>query len=83
MVNTPDMKSKVVTLDLREHIREGRDPFSRIMQVIGTLETNQSLRLIAPFEPRPLYGVLASQGFSHSSRTIESGDWEVTFARAV
>ena len=82
MLNTPNMKSKMVTVDLREHIRDGRDPFSRIMQAVGALQAEENLRLITPFEPLPLYGVLASQGFTHSSRSMESGDWEVTFSRA-
>jgi uncharacterized protein (DUF2249 family) len=72
---------KPVTLDVREDIRRGREPFSRIMQATAALGNDQSLLLLAPFEPVPLYAVLQSQGFSHESRELDSGDWEVRFFR--
>lgn len=72
---------KPVTLDVREDIRRGREPFSRIMQAAATLDSDQTLVLLAPFEPVPLYAVLQNQGFSHESRELDSGDWEVRFFR--
>ncbi len=72
---------KPVTLDVREDIRRGREPFSRIMQAAATLDSDQTLVLLAPFEPMPLYAVLQNQGFSHESRELDSGDWEVRFFR--
>jgi uncharacterized protein (DUF2249 family) len=73
------MKNSAVTLDVREDIRQGREPFSRIMSAAATLELDQQLVLIAPFEPVPLYAVLGKQGFHHSARQITGGDWEVCF----
>lgn len=70
---------KIVRLDVRPDIRSGREPFGRIMSAISSLEEGQSLCLIAPFEPKPLFGVLAARGFSHSSKPIGSGDYEVLF----
>lgn len=70
-----------LTLDVRDDIRRGREPFSKIMQAVARLEEGQDLLLIAPFEPAPLYGVLGNQGFQHQSRELESGDWEVRFYR--
>lgn len=75
------MSSKTVTLDVREDIRHGREPFSKIIQAAAPLKTGERLRLIAPFEPAPLYRVLAQQGFSHQSTPFDSGDWEVLFTR--
>jgi uncharacterized protein (DUF2249 family) len=75
------MSHKVVTLDVREDIQRGREPFSRIMQTVGALKANEDLLLIAPFEPKPLYGVLAQQGFAHETKPAASGDWEVLFTR--
>lgn len=75
------MKARIVTLDVREDLRQGRHPFAKIMQTVATLRPNESLRLLAPFEPAPLYAVLAQQGFSHQSRQIDGGDWEVLFRR--
>lgn len=75
------MKNETVTVDVREDIRSGREPFSRIMQAVMNLGDGQKLRLIAPFEPAPLYAVLGNQGFSHRSRPLEGDDWEVLFER--
>ena len=75
------MSHTVITLDVREDIRGGREPFSRIMQTVAQLEGNEELLLIAPFEPAPLYAVLAGQGFSHRTKPTETGDYEVLFTR--
>ena len=39
------------------------------------------MRLIAPFEPVPLFGVLARKGFGHAAQRDSSGNWEVLFTR--
>jgi uncharacterized protein (DUF2249 family) len=75
------MSNRVVTLDVREDIKRGREPFSRIMRAVGGLGDKEDLLLIAPFEPKPLFGVLAQQGFSHSAKVLDGGDWEVLFSR--
>jgi len=75
------MKGITVTLDVREDIRKGREPFSKIMRAALRLKQGQRLRLIAPFEPLPLYSVTAREGFSHKSRPTGTGDWEVLFQR--
>ena len=75
------MSQTVVRLDVREDIRNGQEPFGRIMQAISSLKAGEQLLLVAPFEPAPLYAVLAQQGFSHQSTSIASGDWEVLFTR--
>jgi uncharacterized protein (DUF2249 family) len=76
------MKDKVVRLDVREDLRRGREPFSKIMMTVSQLKDDESLLLTAPFEPVPLFAVLARQGFSHASKPSGSGDWEVLFTRA-
>ena len=75
------MNGKVVTLDVREEIRKGQEPFSKIMATVGQLEPGDTLRLLAPFEPAPLYGVLAAHGFGHESKALPAGDWEILFKR--
>lgn len=71
-----------ITLDVREDIRGGREPFSRIMEAVTRLKDGESLRLIVPFEPRPLYDVMERRGFSHEARLTATGDWEVLFSRS-
>ncbi len=75
------MSEHIVTLDIRETIRAGQQPCSSIMSAAANLRTGESLRLLAPFEPRPLFGVLGQQGFAHRVRPLGDGDWEVLFFR--
>lgn len=77
------MSKKIVTLDVRDDLRQGREPFSKIMDAVSRLADGQGLKLVAPFEPVPLYAVLGRQGFAHRSRQLDSGDWEVVFRREI
>ncbi|HUZ64978.1 MAG TPA: DUF2249 domain-containing protein [Acetobacteraceae bacterium] len=67
------------TLDVRPELRAGGEPFPRIMQAVASLEPGQTLRLLATFEPIPLYAVLGRKGLAH--RAIHHGeeDWEILF----
>lgn len=75
------MCADTVTVDVREDIRSGREPFSRIMSAVAGLEPTQDLLIVAPFEPTPLMGLLQKQGFGYSTNALASGDWEVRFTR--
>ena len=77
------MKGTVVKLDVRPDLERGVEPFSKIMHTVSRLQNDDALLLIAPFEPAPLYAVLARQGFSHKSKPMGTADWEVLFQRAV
>lgn len=54
-----------ITLDVRPDLRAGGEPFPRNMQAIASLAPGQALRLLATFEPVPLYAVLGRKGFAH------------------
>jgi uncharacterized protein (DUF2249 family) len=75
------MSENLVTLDVRDDLRQGREPFSKIMNAVAQLHSDEKLLLVAPFEPAPLFSVLGKQGFDHESKQIQSGDWEVLFTR--
>ncbi len=75
------MSKKVVAVDVREDLRQGREPFSKIMDAVSKLADGQALKLIVPFEPAPLYAVLGRQGFTHEAKPLDSGDWEILFRR--
>jgi len=75
------MSEKVVTLDLREDLRNGREPFFKVMGAVAELQPNEKLRMIAPFELTPLISVLGNQGFVHESTQIASDIWEILFTR--
>jgi uncharacterized protein (DUF2249 family) len=70
-------------LDVRDDLRQGREPFSRIMATVEELDFEQDLVLIAPLEPVPLFAVMARRGFGYESHRTESGDFEVRFSRAL
>lgn len=72
-----------LTLDVREELRRGGEPLSRILQAVTELGPGQALRLLATFEPLPLYAVLGRKGFGHSAKRLGEGDWEVTFTPEV
>ncbi len=77
-MNTPSS----VTLDVRELLKSGGEPFSEIMRTVASLAPGQSLRLLAIFKPAPLFAILADRGFSHTEREIDGGEWEVIFTPA-
>ena len=76
------MNESIVTLDVRDDIRSGRQPCGKIVDTAKSLRPEETLRLIAPFEPVPLFELLGRQGFQHTARPIAAGDWEVLFTRA-
>jgi uncharacterized protein (DUF2249 family) len=71
----------VVELDVREDLRVGREPFSRIMSAAAALRDDEVLLLRAIFEPAPLFNVLGNRGFVHESKALAADDWTVWFWR--
>lgn len=69
-----------LTLDVREDLRKGGEPLPMILQAVGRLEAGQALRLLATFEPIPLYSLLGRKGFGHEAIRHGEGDWEILFA---
>jgi uncharacterized protein (DUF2249 family) len=74
-------EAAVVELDLRDDLRQGREPFSRIMSAVAALRDDEVLRLRAIFEPAPLFTVLGKRGFAHESTAHAADDWSVWFWR--
>lgn len=70
---------RVVELDVREDLRSGREPFSRIMSAVSTLAADDVLHLRAIFEPVPLFTALGKRGFVHESLAHAPDDWSVWF----
>lgn len=71
----------VVEVDVREDLRMGREPFSRIMGAVAGLAPGDVLHLRAIFEPAPLFAVMARRGFAHESLSHARDDWSVWFWR--
>ncbi len=72
-------ETSLSTLDVREILRAGGEPFSKIMETVDGLAPGQGLRLLATFKPVPLFTVMAQRGFGHTEQQIGGGDWEVIF----
>ncbi|HLG62357.1 MAG TPA: DUF2249 domain-containing protein [Ktedonosporobacter sp.] len=69
-------------LDVRPVLAEGGEPFVMIMETAEQLKKGETLLLIAPFEPVPLYQVLGERGFTHETSIVSVGEWWVLFTRA-
>jgi uncharacterized protein (DUF2249 family) len=72
---------RVIDLDVRPALARGEEPIATIMQTIRALTADQVLRLHAPFEPLPLYDVLARRGLSHWTERADEEDWVIWFYR--
>ncbi len=76
-------KAPIVEVDVREDLRAGREPFSKIMSAVGALDENEVLHLRAIFEPAPLFTVLAKRGLVHESHAHAPDDWSVWFWKPI
>jgi uncharacterized protein (DUF2249 family) len=73
--------ARVVDVDVREELRQGREPFARIMSAVGALADGEVLHVRAIFHPAPLLTVLARRGFVSESEQHAPDDWSVWFWR--
>lgn len=69
-------------LDVRPILADGGEPFVLILENAAPLRVGESLLLAAPFEPTPLYRVLADRGFTHQTKAVSGGEWWVLFTRS-
>jgi uncharacterized protein (DUF2249 family) len=70
-----------VHLDVRDEIRRGEEPLSRIMAAVKALPADHVLVVRTPFPPIPLYDLLGRRGFRHWTERHAADDWSATFAR--
>lgn len=75
------MARNTIPVDVREDIRAGREPFSKIMNAVAALQPDEQILLLAPFEPEPLYHVLMKHGFRHRTQRMVEGHYEVLLTR--
>jgi uncharacterized protein (DUF2249 family) len=71
----------VVEVDVRDDLREGREPLARIMGAVNRLGEGEVLRVRAIFHPVPLLTVLGKRGFASESQEHAPDDWSVWFWR--
>jgi Uncharacterized conserved protein (DUF2249) len=78
MVRCPEV-AVIVTVDVRDDLREGREPFARLMKAVDDLEPDQVLQVRAPFAPLPLIELLSERGFVYHAESDADDDWSVWF----
>lgn len=67
------------TLDVRPILDAGHSPCEAIDEAVSRLIPGQSLVVLAPFEPVPLYTKLGRRGFGHRTERLPDGAWRVEF----
>ena len=66
-------------VDVRDELRAGGEPFTRIMAARRAMQPGDVLRVRAIFEPAPLYPVMTKQGLAHWTERLADDDWRVWF----
>ncbi len=65
-------------LDVRPLLAAERSPLPAILAAVDRLAPGQPLRLLAPFEPRPLYPRLAARGYTVQAEA-QTDHWVILF----
>ena len=60
-------REKLIRLDVRPIINNGKDPFHEIMSVVKTLKDDNVFLLINSFEPIPLYSIMKKKGYDYTT----------------
>lgn len=73
----PDFMQKIntdniITLDVRDHLASGKDPFQKIIQTLASMPSESILLLINTFEPIPLINILKKKGFEYYTEAQDS-----------
>lgn len=68
-------------LDVRPLLENGEDPLLHVIHLSMMVPPDGYMLLDAPFNPTPLRGVLAGQGFSSWGRKMGGGHWRIAFRR--
>ncbi len=71
----------IVKLDVRDMLKNGEEPFGRIMDVVKGLRENQVFLLEVLFEPGPLYDVMEKRGFASYTEKVSDDHYRVYFYR--
>jgi uncharacterized protein (DUF2249 family) len=78
-MDSSDPLPSALELDVRPLVAAHQPPMAAILETVARLAPGQAFRLVAPFEPLPLYQLLAQHGLKPSARVRDDGAWEITF----
>ena len=68
-------------IDVRGELRDGGEPFNRVMAAAGRVERGQTLLVRAIFEAAPLARALEAKGFERWVRRVDASDWKLFFRK--
>jgi hypothetical protein len=71
----------IVEIDVRDDLRNGREPFAKLMAARGEVAPHGALMVRAIIEPVPLYTVMGRHGFAHHTERLADDDWMIWFYR--
>lgn len=77
----PAAPPRIREVDVRDDLRSGREPFSRIMAAVAALAPDEGLVVRATFRPVPLIATLERRGFTAHTTEHGADDWTVVFSR--
>lgn len=70
---------KPLVVDVRPLVSQRRPPLPAITHALSDLKPGQTLQVIAPFEPLPLYEFMRERGYSHRTEHLSDGSWVILF----
>lgn len=69
-------------LDVRELLAAGHEPLRLILEQAAILPAGGVLHVRSPFEPLPLFQLMAERGFAWQTRQFDDQDWSSWFWHA-
>ncbi|MDP1924124.1 MAG: DUF2249 domain-containing protein [Thiobacillus sp.] len=69
-----------ILIDARD--LEPPEPLEKVMQALPLLHPGQSIRLLLPREPFPLYPILAARGYGHETQMQADGSYVILIRQA-
>lgn len=78
---SPGSGSRSWTLDVRPILAAGEEPLELILETAAEVPEGNVLEITAPFEPVPLYSVLADRGFVHRTEMRGVDEFVVWFTQ--
>jgi len=73
------LKQEPYILDVRPLLAAGEEPFGAIMAAKVRIQPGQSLQLIAPFAPEPLYALFQADGYTVQAEEKGPAEWHIFF----
>ncbi len=68
-------------IDVREELRDGGEPFNKVMAASAPLRKGQTLLVRSIFEAAPLARALENKGFEHWAHRAGELDWKLFFRK--